>query len=93
MVESGFELDSERPQVGHRHEQHMLQRRLHRLAGRVMRRQQRLLVLEAIPRRRRLDLPNLYPELEAALEAWIEQQPDPSRPDAIRRILRAALGA
>ena len=37
----------------------------------------------------------LYPEEETALDAWIAQQPDPkpSRPEAIRRILRAALKA
>lgn len=36
----------------------------------------------------------LYPDIEAALEAWIEQQPEPrlSKPKAIRRILRDALG-
>ncbi len=35
----------------------------------------------------------LYPDIEEALEAWIGQQPDPkpSKPEAIRRILRAAL--
>lgn len=35
----------------------------------------------------------LYPDIEAALEAWIAQQPDPKpgRPEAIRRILRAFL--
>jgi hypothetical protein len=35
----------------------------------------------------------LYPELDAALDAWIAKQPDPkpSRPEAIRRILRGAL--
>ena len=35
----------------------------------------------------------LYPEEEAALEAWIAQQPDPkpSKPEAIRRIIRDAL--
>jgi hypothetical protein len=35
----------------------------------------------------------LYPELEAALDAWIAEQPEPrpSRPEAIRRILRLAL--
>jgi hypothetical protein len=35
----------------------------------------------------------LYPELDAALDAWIAKQPDPkpSRPEAIRRILREAL--
>lgn len=35
----------------------------------------------------------LYPELEAALDAWIAEQPEPkpSRPEAIRRILRTAL--
>jgi hypothetical protein len=34
----------------------------------------------------------LYPELEAALDAWIAQQPEPrpSRPEAIRRILKEA---
>jgi hypothetical protein len=35
----------------------------------------------------------LYPDIEAALDAWIAQEPDPkpSRPEAIRRILREAL--
>jgi hypothetical protein len=35
----------------------------------------------------------LYPELDAALDAWIAKQPEPkpSRPEAIRRILRGAL--
>jgi hypothetical protein len=35
----------------------------------------------------------LYPELEAALDAWIAEQPEPrpSRPEAIRRILREVL--
>jgi hypothetical protein len=35
----------------------------------------------------------LYPELDAALDAWIAKQPEPrpSRPEAIRRILREAL--
>jgi hypothetical protein len=35
----------------------------------------------------------LYPDEEAALDAWIAQQPvpRPSRPEAIRRILRRAL--
>ncbi len=35
----------------------------------------------------------LYPDIEAALDAWISEQPDPkpSRPEAIRRILRATL--
>jgi hypothetical protein len=35
----------------------------------------------------------LYREEEAALDAWIAQQPDPkpSKPEAIRRILRASL--
>jgi hypothetical protein len=35
----------------------------------------------------------LYPDLEAALDAWIAKQPEPkpSRPEAIRRILRGAL--
>jgi hypothetical protein len=35
----------------------------------------------------------LYPDIEEALEAWIAQQPDPkpSKPEAIRRILRAAI--
>jgi hypothetical protein len=34
----------------------------------------------------------LYPELEAALDAWITEQPEPkpSRPEAIRRILKTA---
>jgi hypothetical protein len=32
----------------------------------------------------------LYPDIEDALEGWIAQQPDPkpSKPEAIRRILR-----
>jgi hypothetical protein len=35
----------------------------------------------------------LYPELSADLDAWIERQPEPrpSRPEAIRRLLRKAL--
>jgi hypothetical protein len=35
----------------------------------------------------------LYPDIDAALEAWIARQPDPkpSKPEAIRRILRASL--
>jgi hypothetical protein len=35
----------------------------------------------------------LYPELEAALDAWIVEQPEPkpSKPEAIRRILRERL--
>jgi hypothetical protein len=35
----------------------------------------------------------LYPELGAALDAWIAQQPDPkpSKPEAIRLLLRKAL--
>jgi hypothetical protein len=35
----------------------------------------------------------LYPELDAALDAWIAKQPDPkpSRPEAIRRILGEVL--
>jgi hypothetical protein len=35
----------------------------------------------------------LYPDIEEALDAWIAQQPDPkpSKPEAIRRILREAL--
>jgi hypothetical protein len=35
----------------------------------------------------------LYPELEAALDAWINQQPDPkpSKPEAIRTLLGEAL--
>ncbi len=35
----------------------------------------------------------LYPLEEAALDAWIARQPEPkpSKPEAIRRILRAAL--
>jgi hypothetical protein len=34
----------------------------------------------------------LYPDIEAALDAWIARQPDPkpSKPEAIRRILREA---
>jgi hypothetical protein len=36
----------------------------------------------------------LYPEMEAELEAWIAEQPDPkpSKPEAIRRLLGVALG-
>lgn len=36
----------------------------------------------------------LYPEMEAAIEAWIARQPDPkpSKPEAIRRLLGEALG-
>jgi len=32
----------------------------------------------------------LYPDIDEALEAWIAQQPDPkpSKPEAIRRVLR-----
>jgi len=35
----------------------------------------------------------LYPELEAALDAWIAEQPEPrpSRPEAIRMLLRQSL--
>ena len=35
----------------------------------------------------------LYPDIEEALEAWIAEQPDPkpSKPEAIRRILRNEL--
>lgn len=35
----------------------------------------------------------LYPDIEEALDAWIAQQPDPkpSKPEAIRRILRGSL--
>ena len=35
----------------------------------------------------------LYPDIEAALDAWIAKQPSPkpSRPEAIRRILRDKL--
>jgi hypothetical protein len=35
----------------------------------------------------------LYPDIEAALDAWIAEQPEPrpSEPQAIRRILRVAL--
>ncbi|HEY0027233.1 MAG TPA: hypothetical protein VGC35_05135 [Allosphingosinicella sp.] len=35
----------------------------------------------------------LYPDIEEALEAWIARQPDPkpSKPEAIRRILRTEL--
>jgi hypothetical protein len=34
----------------------------------------------------------LYPDIEEALEAWISAQPEPrpSKPEAIRRILREA---
>ena len=37
----------------------------------------------------------LYPDEAAALDAWIAEQPDPkpSRPEALRRIIRATLGA
>jgi hypothetical protein len=35
----------------------------------------------------------LYPDMEKALGAWIAQQDDePSRPEAIRRLLAKALG-
>jgi hypothetical protein len=36
----------------------------------------------------------LYPDIEAALDAWIAQlpEPKPSKPEAIRRKLREALG-
>jgi hypothetical protein len=35
----------------------------------------------------------LYPDIEEALEAWIAQQPEPkpSKPEAVRRILRLTL--
>jgi hypothetical protein len=35
----------------------------------------------------------LYPDLEADLNAWIEAQsePKPSKPEAIRRLMRSAL--
>jgi hypothetical protein len=34
----------------------------------------------------------LYPEIEERLDAWIAKQPDePSRPEAIRRLLDGAL--
>jgi hypothetical protein len=35
----------------------------------------------------------LYPEMEAALNAWIERQPDPkpSRSEAIRRLIEKGL--
>jgi len=35
----------------------------------------------------------LYPDIEDALEAWIMQQPEPkpSKPEAVRRLLREAL--
>lgn len=35
----------------------------------------------------------LYPDMEAALTAWVEQQPDPkpSRPEAIRRLVGRGL--
>lgn len=37
----------------------------------------------------------LYPDIEAALDAWIAEQaePKPSKPEAIRRILKSALEA
>lgn len=37
----------------------------------------------------------LYPEMEAALAAWIERQaePKPSRSEAIRRLIEKGLGA
>jgi hypothetical protein len=37
----------------------------------------------------------LYPEQEAALNAWIERQPDPkpSRADALRRLVEKGLEA
>jgi hypothetical protein len=36
----------------------------------------------------------LYPEMEAALTAWIARQPEPkpSRPEAIRRLMERGLG-
>lgn len=36
----------------------------------------------------------LYPEMEAALTAWIERQPDPrpSRSEALRRLIEKGLG-
>jgi hypothetical protein len=36
----------------------------------------------------------LYPDIIAALDEWIEEQPDPkpNRPEAIRELLRIALG-
>lgn len=36
----------------------------------------------------------LYPDDQAALEEWIAQQepPKPSKPEAIRRLVRTALG-
>jgi hypothetical protein len=35
----------------------------------------------------------LYPEMEAAIDAWIARQPEPkpSRPEAIRRLVMEAL--
>ena len=35
----------------------------------------------------------LYPDIEEALEEWIAQQPEPrpSKPEAIRRLLRLAM--
>lgn len=35
----------------------------------------------------------LYPELEAELDAWIDghEEPKPSRPEAIRQLIRMAL--
>ncbi|HEY0414625.1 MAG TPA: hypothetical protein VGD66_15940 [Allosphingosinicella sp.] len=35
----------------------------------------------------------LYPDLEADLDAWIARQPEPrpSKPEAIRRLVRKAL--
>jgi len=37
----------------------------------------------------------LYPELEAALKAWIERQPEPrpSRSEALRRLVEKGLEA
>ena len=37
----------------------------------------------------------LYPELEAALMAWVERQPDPkpSRSEALRRLVEKGLAA
>ena len=37
----------------------------------------------------------LHPELDAAIEAWIARQPDPkpSKPEAIRRLVKKALAA
>jgi len=37
----------------------------------------------------------VHPDLESALDAWVAQQPDPkpSKPEAIRRLIREALAS